>query len=158
MNEKDKREFNRKLKRDVTTIIKRHGWQITGVGADKHNPSFAYTTGLTNYELPELIVVGLPMQTAKIFLNRFGTEMADGKKFELNKPYFGYSSNDDYPSAFIEVSEESKAEYMTLTYKFYNQFEAWQFIWCDTRGNLPWHECYDSQFHIKQSILGDSNG
>lgn len=40
------------------------------VGSDGHTPSFAYTVGLSGKDLPELMVIGLPPDTAQYLLNK----------------------------------------------------------------------------------------
>lgn len=155
MNDKERNRINRKIKAQAQAKINKYGFQVTGVFDSEEFPTFAYTAGLTAYELPELIAVGLPLQMSQSFLNQIGNEMADGKKFALRTPYFGYCSNDDFPMAFIKVCEASKNELMTVTQKFYKQFDAWQFVWSDTKGNLPWHDCYEQRFHKYQPLLGN---
>lgn len=39
--------------------IRRHGWAVTAVLGDDHEPPFAYTVGLSGFGHPELVVFGL---------------------------------------------------------------------------------------------------
>jgi hypothetical protein len=45
------------------------GWAVQGVERDRIHPPWAYTTGLTAYGRPELVVTGMPVRRAGRLLN-----------------------------------------------------------------------------------------
>lgn len=68
----------------LRALVDKHGWAVQGVGADVEAgvPGFAYTVGLAKKGLPELIVLGLPMDAAQPILNTLARRMVDGESFE----------------------------------------------------------------------------
>jgi hypothetical protein len=54
--------------------IRAHGWAVQAVFGNhrRRHPDFAYTVGLWGFGHPELLVVGLPAQTACRLLNELG--------------------------------------------------------------------------------------
>jgi hypothetical protein len=51
-------------------IIKEVGWTVMAVMRTDRLPGFAYTVGLSNHSQPELMVIGLPAQSAHYILNK----------------------------------------------------------------------------------------
>lgn len=108
---------DKKLLADVRGV----GFHVLKVPADEEGPAFAFTVGLHHrFGHPELIVVGLDLDTAHSVLNRLGGAIADGNHpdldrlleathCELREPagadvreaYFGYARwfyrSDDFP-------------------------------------------------------------
>lgn len=54
---------------NIEAVIAEHGWGVVVVAGDSEQPSFAYTLGLADKDLPELLVIGLPPPTAHGILN-----------------------------------------------------------------------------------------
>jgi hypothetical protein len=50
-------------------IIQRVGWTVMMVMGNERQPSFAYTVGLSDHSQPELMVIGLPPESAHFILN-----------------------------------------------------------------------------------------
>ncbi len=59
----------------VQEIINGHGWAIQYV--ESEDWPFAYTVGLTDLGLPELLITGLPPRTSKRLLNSIAHDMVD---------------------------------------------------------------------------------
>lgn len=59
------------------SIIKEIGWTVMAVFGTPNQPGFAYTVGLSDHSQPELMVIGLPPQTAHYVLNKMA-KMATG--------------------------------------------------------------------------------
>lgn len=59
-------------------IIDRSGWMVQYVEGNDHEPSFAYTVGLTGKGYPELYVATLPAQESAALLNEVARRMVDG--------------------------------------------------------------------------------
>ncbi|GAA4554276.1 DUF4262 domain-containing protein [Amycolatopsis samaneae] len=55
--------------RQVRDVIDRLGWMVQGVSAAAGSPPWAYTIGLMEKGLPELVVTGLPLVLAAGLLN-----------------------------------------------------------------------------------------
>jgi hypothetical protein len=63
--------------------INKHGWAIQFVsGSEGETPPFAYTVGLTNFDHPEILVVGVDnLASAGGLLNQLGRRVRDGARF-----------------------------------------------------------------------------
>lgn len=68
----------------VRDTILRHGWAIEYVESDgsRENPSFAYTVGLSRWEHPEFICFRMCPEHVSRFLNRLGTAVLAGRRFD----------------------------------------------------------------------------
>ncbi len=53
----------------MAQLMSCHGWAIQGVEGDRVHPPGAYTVGLTDCGLPELVVTGMPIGKAMRLLN-----------------------------------------------------------------------------------------
>jgi hypothetical protein len=73
-------------------IINGHGWAVQYVeGEDR---PFAYTVGLTDLGLPELLITGLPPRTAKRLLNSIAHDMVDDGTILRDDDGDGYDGDD----------------------------------------------------------------
>jgi hypothetical protein len=86
-------------------LIGEHGWAVRHVGAGAA-ACFSYTVGLTALGHPEFVMTGMPFESAQGFLNMFGAEVRDGKRFT------GGTITRDFPDppapiAIITVSDIS---------------------------------------------------
>ena len=41
-------------------VLDKHNWVVIGVHEERYRPPYSYTLGLTDRELPELVITGLP--------------------------------------------------------------------------------------------------
>ncbi|MDQ4011020.1 MAG: DUF4262 domain-containing protein [Actinomycetota bacterium] len=53
----------------MARIVTEQGWAIQGVERDRDHPPWAYTVGLTEYGVPELVATGLRLPRAAELLN-----------------------------------------------------------------------------------------
>lgn len=65
------------LRGRLAATIASHGWAIQFVQAQGHQPSLAYTIGLTDFGLPELVAHGLSAEQARE-LNQVAQDCVDG--------------------------------------------------------------------------------
>ena len=150
MEEDWRQEHFRKVEEDIEKYL----CNITGVGAGSGSPSFSYSTGLSRYALPEIIICGLPMEICSTFINQLANEMMNGKELELGKRYDEYVAN--YDAIFIKVSEENIDKYMKVTKRHIEgEIEAFQMVWPDTDGVFPWEDGFDEKFIKMQPMLGE---
>jgi hypothetical protein len=63
--------------KDTLEIIKKNGWRVQPVLGSKESPSFAYTIGLSDKGLPELLVAGLHPSKANYVLDLVGKGLID---------------------------------------------------------------------------------
>src|ERR1700744_6378537 len=66
----------------VTATVGEHGWGISGRHGDEEAPPWAYSVGMwASYQAPELVMCGLPVDSAAAVINAIGARMADGVRF-----------------------------------------------------------------------------
>lgn len=63
---------------EVQAIMDAHGFAVQGVGAGETTPTLIYTVGLSKTTAHELVIVGLPIQTAAGLLNQIAEVIKAG--------------------------------------------------------------------------------
>jgi hypothetical protein len=111
---------------------RKYGWTVMFVESDR--TPYAYTIGLHERGLPELLVSGVAPQRAAWLLNRVaaralrGEPLTPGQRIKL------------IPGPLIEIVEvEQPDAHMDMAVAFYgSDFQARQLVWPDGRGRWPW--------------------
>lgn len=135
---------------DIKKKIARHGWAVTAVAGSGHeHPDFAYTTGLTERSLPELIVYGLPLHLSGSLLNDMASQMVAG--FGLTSGIMIHSASGEEPD--IVVIQVVTTSDMVVTDALYTNFTALQLVWPDLDGHFPWDPQYSICEH-QQPLMG----
>jgi Domain of unknown function (DUF4262) len=112
---------------------KHHGWAVQFVEHDKR--PFAYTVGLHNRGLPELLITGLNAQISTRVLNSIAHTIVD------DAMRLAPAMHIDYEDRFlIEVVE---VEHPDVHLRFAveicgSDVRALQLVWADDRGRWPW--------------------
>lgn len=120
-------------------VIAEHGWMVQGVfpTVDDPGPPFAYTVGLCQAGLPEMVTVGLPADPATVFLN----ELAHRALAEEPKvgDRWTVDANPDLVWEFAPVSDRWACENVTLPRRLWPNaaVTALQVLWPDKGGNHP---------------------
>lgn len=134
----------------VRTIVAEHGWMVQAVGASDSEPAFCYTVGLSDYDHPELILFGLPFETAAHLLNDLGERvrgavtLADGMVLDdLLKGYSVYLMEVTNPDGHLTVAQ-AYAE---------GPVKALQVVWPDTEHHFPWDPGYPEEYKV-MPVLG----
>jgi|tagenome__1003787_1003787.scaffolds.fasta_scaffold19999600_1 hypothetical protein len=125
---------------DLRNVIRKHGWAVRNVmpGPTAEEVRFSYTIGLTAFGHPEVIILGMPSQSAHEFLNLIGDEVRRGGQYE-GGTMTGEFTDEDAPIAFIRAED---TERLTAVEQIYGQVSALQMIWPDSTGRLPWQDGY----------------
>jgi hypothetical protein len=134
------------MMRTVEGNITRCGWHSTGVGG-----GFLYTTGLAGRGHPELVIAGLPPDTAHglvasaFDLIKSGTMLAPGKDYE------GIAAG--FPVRFKAVDQDSCLHPLSVTTRFYGgRVPALQLLWPDPQGRFPGEPYCDRRMAAAQDI------
>lgn len=133
----------------VRAQIKEHGWIILGVfPVDKDDLGFAYTVGLTEAGLPELVLSGAWNEQAQQLLNIAGeqhcrTEIKAGDTVEdiANVPFRAI----DAPLAEVNTARRLYGE---------SRVRAVQLVWPDENGLWPGSVFAASVVKEKQELFG----
>ena len=125
-----------------------HGWAVQFVEHDSR--PFAYTVGLSNRGLPELLITGLNPEVSTRVLNSIAHRMADDGAFLVPAMHI------DYEDRFlIEVVE---LDHPGVHLKFAVEIcgadlRALQLVWADNWGRFPWDANW-SHGRRRQPVLG----
>lgn len=132
----------------VRGVIDRSGWFVQAVGAGRWQPPFAYTVGLTELGIPELLVTGLKHQVAHELLNGFahhwvhhtGGSARPGERLRLL----------DQPAIEVVAVSEPSVHLVFAGLIYGPSLSAHQLVWADDRGRWPW----EVGFRGNQAVLG----
>jgi hypothetical protein len=110
------------------------GWSVTAVGAGQHTPQFAYTTGLTAQDKPELVIAGLPFEEMHAILN----QVAAGGPYR-----HGQRLSDVLTGGYqVQIREGAPTEALHpgTAYALYGRDRVTvlqQVLWPDAAGRMP---------------------
>jgi hypothetical protein len=129
-------------------LIASGGWALTRVfDAD---PPFSYTTGLTEFAHPELIIYGnMRPEFHAAILNDLGVRVAAGRRFLPGDMLDDVLRNG--PITFVAVDEPSVLGQSVALYG--RGFSALQVVWPDGENRFPWQPGYPFPAHV-QPVTG----
>lgn len=121
-------------------------WAVTGVYGDELGPAFAYTTGLTEFFRPELVIYGLDPEQACRILNRTAELLiANDRLFDT--PRLGSILRPPYQLTSLPALD---TDGLTVTRLLYGpDFPAVQLIWPDAGGRFPWEPGYSIALEVQ---------
>ena len=123
--------------RDLRRVVDRFGWAVLhGGGTAPGDPRYSYTVGLSAWQHPEVIVVGLPFQAGEKYLNLVGEAVRAGARFTPGTTTTALTDADS-PVVFLQVTD---AERLSVAEQFNGAVDALQLVWPDSTGALPWDE------------------
>lgn len=126
-------------------------------GRERAGHPWTYTVGLhKNFNHPEIIVFGLPMQSAHSLLNDIGLSIKEnGNDYTEKKDYNDLVEN--FPIRFIEVPKFNYRGFFNIAKWYYDGdgFDAIQLVWPDTSGLFEWEEGFNEDMSKFQPLLGE---
>ena len=137
----------------VATMIRRHGWYIQYVGGgtcsapvcepDPDELPFAYTVGLFGLDHPELLVLGVPPDTAAGVLNALGERVRAGASLLPGQ----IITFNDWPHRIIPEAVPNPGDIVFEANRYYRRPDehsvpVLQLSYDDTEGRFPWEEGY----------------
>jgi hypothetical protein len=124
---------------DCRMVIAEHGWMVQGVfpTVDDHAAPFAYTVGLCQAGLPELVTVGLPAEPATVFLNALARRTLEAEPKVGDR--WTVDANPDLVWEFAPVSDRWARENVTMPRRLWPTatVTALQVLWPDRDGYHP---------------------
>lgn len=131
----------------LRSAIRDHLWLVKCVPDDRR--PYAYTLGLHELGLPELLATGVTTDRALALMDYFAREV-----IENGPPAPG----DRFPMSDIAMFEAVQVErpdvHMELgAMLFGSKLRAVQLVWTDMRGRWPWDSAFD-YYGMKQPVLG----
>ncbi len=142
---------------DIRATIAAHGWIVMRIDADDQGPGFAYTIGLEDsFAHPEVILVGLRMETAQVVLNNVVANIRGGATYGAAEAYSEILKG--YSVTFRSVPEYQHAAYLGTALRYYGEraFRALQLIYPNRDGLWPWDTEVSNAFRELQPVLADT--
>lgn len=127
--------------------VREHGWVIRYVEDDRR--PYAYTIGLHQFGLPELLVTGVTTERALALLDYFVQEVitegppAPGDRIVLAEAAVIEAVDVDHPDAHMDLAVQV----------FGPKLRALQLVWTDMCGRWPWDAGFDFD-GLRQPVLG----
>ena len=129
----------------LARVIRQHRWavQYVGSGEEDDEPSFGYTIGLFGLGHPELVLVGLGVDTTHGVLQRVAEEVAAGRDLVPGELVLW---DDSAGRLYVETSP-NPGEVVLGANRFYQRppeysVPAFQLAWSHADGHFPWEEGY----------------
>lgn len=117
---------------ELRETIRRHGWAVQYIEDDRR--PFAYTIGLHDRGLPELLITGqLPPRSVSV-LNAVANAAVNGSVF---LPGEHMALGDEVLIEFVEV-DHPDAHLKFAVALGGPEVRALQLVWADERGRWPW--------------------
>lgn len=132
--------------------IRRFGHSVVGtwIETPDGNVNMAYTVGLADAGLPELIVFGLPPEAATPMLNASAERLRQGT-LALDAPV---EEIGNLPMVFKAVEPSVAQEHIIqANNRAGRELPAIQMIWPDPKGRFPWDPAFDTRFSLAQPLL-----
>jgi hypothetical protein len=142
--DKTREDYLALLRKTITA----HGWAVQYVDDDR--TPFAYTIGLHDRGLPELLVTGLEPKRATWLLNTFAKRVvAGGMSAPGNQVWLPAGTRVE----LVAVAHPDAHLYMAVAIGG-PEIEAVQLVWADGRGRWPWAPGFDDG-RRPQPVLGN---
>lgn len=132
----------------LRATIDDHGWAVQFV-EDAKRP-FAYTVGLHQRGLPELVITGMAARTAARLLNSIAHMITDDGTVLAPAMHIDYQS--EFLLEVVEV-EHPDVHVLFAIRLFGHRVRALQLVWADERGRLPWDSGW-GHGRRRQPVLG----
>ena len=123
-------------------------------------PTFVYSIGLHDKRLPELIAIGLPLESGHALINDVARLLLDHLERQTALPC-GLISHANWPMPFhlLPAEAELAEEYATgAARRSEGAARYLQVCWPDTKGLFPWQKGFEQKFASMQPLLGPAPG
>jgi len=146
------------IRQHMEAMIQKFGWFVQGVFPTAGSPGqeFSYSVGLHDKGLPEVLVIGLPMQSAHVLVNDVANYLVAQKEkgWHVGETLLNH---DNWPMPFylLPAADDTGTMYATGAHRRSSGAAKYlQVVWPDTQGLFPWQTGYEDRFRPEQSVLG----
>lgn len=134
-------------------VIKENGWAVMGILGTQTQPSYSYTIGLSAKSLPEVMMIGVAPDIARIMLNSCARLLLDGRVKPTQHAPVQEVAN--MPLAF-RLDEDAGLAHLSRGARRWSEsnghaMSVLQLVFPDAKGHLPW----DGQCDPKMVALQD---
>ena len=132
---------------ELRTAIRKRGWVVQYVESDR--TPYAYTIGLDDWDLPELLLTAVSPQRANRVLNKIaadavrGTALLPGQQISVPGGPHLEIVKVDQPDAHLKFAVAFGG----------SDIRALQLVWADGRGRWPWSAAF-CDGRRRQPVLG----
>src|SRR5689334_12582493 len=134
-----------------------NAWEVVSVPPEGSRPPHSYSIGLfATFEHPEIVVIGLPGETAQRLIDNLAEEIKDGATFEPGARYDHVLQG--YDVMFVRVAPEYYREYFGRALDYYGSvsFSVVQMVWPDRHRFFPWDAACAQDIRELQPVLARS--
>lgn len=148
-------EHDKQITASILKNIEEYGLHIAFIESDGYCLKFGYSIGLYKaFNHPELIVIGLDLESTGAIINNIKDKIEKGTKFleGINYPDFLHH----HPVQFVDVKKAHYPDYLGYAGWYYDNslnFPTFQVVWPDNEGLFPWEAGFNEKFKFQQPLL-----
>ena len=142
------------MKPDIPDALEPFEWQVILIPEDEEGPAFAFTVGLFGrFDHPEILVMGLGLETMHAILNALGRDIKSGRVFRDGEVASDVLRGNACAFRFIERA--NYPEFLGAAKSFYEHadFSVLQCFWPDKCGLFLWQRGFDPALRFNQQPL-----
>lgn len=143
------------IEQNILDHIATYGWHVVHILGEDDLPPYSYTVGLyATFQKPEIILLGLPHETAHELLSLMVERLRQGDTFTSGEPTHGLIKG--HPCIFMPVDTEHYHHYVGCARWYYegNDFPLLQCCWPFKDGHMPWENGISAETTVTQPFLG----
>jgi hypothetical protein len=122
----------------LVAMVDKYRWMVRFIEPSPTSPPWAYTVGLTAFDRPELVVMGMPMNPVHRLLNGLAEMVIDGT---APQPGSHLRFTNGLHLEWVRLSQPT-AHLHSATDLFGQRIRAMQAVHADDRGRWPWDARY----------------
>ena len=119
-------------------LLEEHCWVVQGVQRERQRPAYAYTIGLAAHGRPELVVTGLPYDSAAALLNSAARRAL---QTDVLRPGERVPLGDGLLTEIVRLAEPGVHLPAAAAVNGAG-FTALQLVYADERGHWPWEASF----------------
>jgi hypothetical protein len=134
--------------------VEKYGLHVLRVFGDTEWPSFVYSVGLNrNFQIPEIIILGLAPDVAHEVLNEIASRARSGERFRVGDTIDGLLEG--FKVVLRPVRDDFIEPHFGWDIWLYDgmQFPVAQLVWPTTSGVWPWDPNASDDFRARQPLL-----
>lgn len=136
----------------ITALVRTHGWCVQYVAGDTcvrpacwcektGAPAFAYSIGLHSLGHPELLMFGVPLETAMGVINELGSRVRAGDALVSGEVV----TFDQWPHRVVPEPVPNAEKILLAAVRYYGiPVAALQLSYDDLAGRFPWEPGYEA--------------